>query len=310
LKIQLFLILCALTVSLSIDAVSTALPKPNKVNQKAPKKINSAAFKLCQTAVRIASEGDYNTAVIYLKRALELEPKFTEALFNLGSIYRVQKKYQDSYVAFQQLLFINPKDHEARLEKILTLIAMRSLNDASAELTKVPQTEKRYSQIKAQLNKALAKQASVQVKEDPQTLMANRGGLYKASYKDDIQTREKYLFNFSTPTGITADDKDNIYVANFSADTIEKISPDGAKRQMFASGSLLSGPSDLIFDNLSHELLVSNYKSGTIIKIDRQGQMQVLVDQLQKPYSLFLQHDGKLYVSEQGKKAVSIINIH
>ena len=62
---------------------------------KSKTKINSQAFHLCELAVKLASDGDYETAIIYLKRALEIESKFETALFNLGSIYRVQKKYED-----------------------------------------------------------------------------------------------------------------------------------------------------------------------------------------------------------------------
>ncbi len=271
------------------------------------KKINSQAFKLCQTAVKVASEGDYDMAVIYLKRALEIEPKFPDALFNIGSIYRVQKKYQDSYVAFQQLLIINPNDNEARLEKVLTLIAMKSFKDASTELAKVPNSEKRYAGVKSQLDKAIAKGETEAAKETKPAapIVYESKGLYSAQ----MSGKEKLVFSFSTPTGITSDDENNVYVANFSGNTIEKISPDGKRRQLFAAGDLLSGPSGLTFDDRKQELLVSNYKSGTIIKISKNGQMTLLLDQLEKPYSLFLQKDGRLYISEQGKKAVSVVNI-
>lgn len=274
------------------------IPVLAKDAPKAKTKINPQAFHLCELAVNIASEGEYDTAIIYLKRALELEPKFETALFNLGSIYRIQKKYEDSYAIFQELLLKNPADHEARLEKTLTLIAMKSYNDALSELKKVPASQKRYSEVQEKLQKVLANSTP------PKNIIESAKqpkGLYKY---------EKLSLSFNTPTGITSDLENNIYIANFSGNAIEKISAKNNKRQVFAEGNLISGPSDLVFDDNTGELLVANYKSGNIVKINQLGQMHVLIDNLEKPYSLFLKKDGQLYISEQGKKAVSIINLH
>jgi tetratricopeptide (TPR) repeat protein len=330
-------------IALPISATAT------KTDTVAKKKINPQAFKLCDLAVKVASQGQYDAAVVYLQRALTIEPKFPEALFNLGSIYRVQRKYQDSYFAFQKLLAINPKDNEARLEKVLTLIALKSYKEANVELAKVPSTEKRYETVKAQLEKATQKspykeEPAIEPKPSPTIITTTKptpkiaqndistpkpkpvlaslntpSNFYHSEsspYKDSPsktnpqKTNKKESLSFTTPTGITADSDNNVYIANFSSDTIDKISSDGSQRSLFASGNLLSGPSGLIFDKESRELLVSNYKTGTIIKIDQAGKMKTLVENLEKPYSLFLKEDGRLYVSEQGKKAVSIINIH
>ena len=198
-----------------------------------------------------------------------------------------------------------PADHEARLEKTLTLIAMKSYNDALSELKKVPATEKRYTEVQEKLQKALS-QNPYRIKPNiTKNIIEDKpvnSGLYKKVY-------EKFSLSFNTPTGITADLDNNIYIANFSGNTIEKISAQGNKRQIFAEGNLISGPSGLAFDESTGELLVANYKTGNIITINQLGKMQILIDNLEKPYSLFLQKTGKLYISEQGKKAVSIINL-
>jgi DNA-binding beta-propeller fold protein YncE len=74
---------------------------------------------------------------------------------------------------------------------------------------------------------------------------------------------------------------------------------------------LISGPSGLIYDTQRQRLLVSNYISGTIVSIDLNGKSRLLVSDLQKPYSLFLEEQSnQLYVSEQGKNVVSIIDLN
>jgi len=287
--------------------------------QSSPKhKINTRAVELCQLAIQVASQEDYEAAVVYLKRALELEPKFPEALFNLASIYRSQKKYQDSYSIFQQLLMINPDDHEARLEKVLTLIGMKSYKAASDELQKVPSTEKRYASVKAKLDQAYQSPAQASSKaftQDTSTSTNLRNALYEKRQNASPKLQKSSLeqtktLAFSSPTGITTDEEGNIYVANFTTDTIEKLSADGSKRETFASGEQIAGPSGIVYDQKNERLLVCNYKAGSVVSVSKTGQIRLLIDKLEKPYALHLQQDGLLYVSEQGKKAVSIISLH
>ena len=267
---------------------------------KRQKKVNAQAFHLCELAVQVASEKNYETAIIYLKRALEIEPKFATALFNLGSIYRAKHKYNDAYFAYQQLLQINPADHEARLEKVLTLISLKDFLNAEKELEKSPKTEKRYNFVSEQLQKAQKTKEPDEPKKDqqiPPILKASKG-LYSAN-----------SLNFNTPTGIASDNNENIYIANFSTNVIEKVSKAG-ERQIIIQGDLISGPSDIIYDAQKKSLLIANYKSGNITSLDLESKKaKILINNLQKPYALFLKSDRKLYISEQGRQAVSIIDI-
>ncbi|HEY9886585.1 MAG TPA: tetratricopeptide repeat protein, partial [Vampirovibrionales bacterium] len=77
--------------------------------------ISPKASKLCKLGIEIAEKGDYKTALIYLERALDLEPKFTQALYNYASIQKYLGNNEESYVFFQRLLKVNPGDFEARL---------------------------------------------------------------------------------------------------------------------------------------------------------------------------------------------------
>lgn len=278
----------------------------NKVKNN--KKINSQAFHLCELAVKVASEKNYDTAIIYLKRSLEIEPKFVIALFNLGSIYRAKHKYNDAYFAFQQLLQIDPADHEARLEKTLTLIALKNLETAEKELNKIPKTEKRYNFVSTQLEKekALNKTEKAQIISNiTKSLYASEKDLKLFKNENDLKNN----LDFNTPTGIASDNEENIYIANFSTNTIERVSSAG-QRQIIIQGDLISGPSDIVYDAQNKSLLIANYKSGNITSLNLVSKKaKVLIDNLQKPYALFLKPDRKLYISEQGRQAVSIIDI-
>ncbi|MDJ0625371.1 MAG: tetratricopeptide repeat protein [Candidatus Caenarcaniphilales bacterium] len=304
---QLFFSFLLLSFYTSHPLISYTKPA-SKVKQS--KKINSKAIHLVKLGVDTATKGDYKAAIAYLERALKIEPKYPDALFNAGSIYRVQKKHEDAYFVLQQLLAINPYDHDARLEKVLALIGMQNFKQASSELKKVPINQTRYKLIKDILDKEISNYNKNRKLKRANNSPSKNNRFYKsASRRKPNRPHKNLSLRFSSPTGITVDKKQNIYVADFLTNKIEKISAN-QQRQVFASGNQIMGPSGLVFDDKSDNLLVSNYKSGTVVSIDRVGKIKVLVNNLQKPYSIFLDENGKLYISEQGKKAVSIINIH
>ena len=51
-----------------------------------------------------------NEAISELKKSLELEPNYPDALFNLGCIYGVMNRYEEAFEKFRLLLQINPND--------------------------------------------------------------------------------------------------------------------------------------------------------------------------------------------------------
>jgi tetratricopeptide (TPR) repeat protein len=304
LKCFFFLLIIVFCTNLNL------LAKPASEAAKAKHKINKKAFQLCEQAIKAANSGDLEVAISYLKRALQLEPGFPEALFNLGSIYRVRHQYDHSYAAFQELLIKNPQDHEARLEKTLSLIGLGNLKQAQIELDKVPKSSKRYQEVATKLAELKA--------AEPEPTKPIKAKISKSKPEEDkpsptpkasLYESTKKTIEINTPTGITEDPQHNIYVANFSGNTIEKLSPNGQNRQILATGNLLAGPSDLVFDGNEQRLLVCNYKTGTVITVDLNGKMRILLEKLEKPYALFLQNNHKLYISEQGKKAVSIVDL-
>jgi tetratricopeptide (TPR) repeat protein len=278
--------------------------KRQSIASKTKKDINIKAFKLCEEAVKAANNKDYEAALAYLKQALVIEPKFPDALFNIGSIYRVMGRYEDSYSVFHQLLQANPNDNEARLEKVLTLISMNSYDAAKTEFDKIEEAKDtnaktRYALVAKRLSKLKNKTT-----EEITNSENNRANTKRSGFSKQISNK------ITSPTGIAKDVQQNLYVANFSENTIEQYSSDGKHQKTFAQGDMLVGPSDLAFDNSTKNLLVSNYKSGTVIAIDETGKMKVILDNLEKPYGLLLDETGMLYVSEQGKKSVTVLQVH
>ena len=105
--------------------------------------------------------------------------------------------------------------------------------------------------------------------------------------------------NFFGPAGIAKDSKKNLYVANFTKDSIEKISPEG-KKEVFAENIGLKGPVGIAVDE-NDNLFVANYSGNSIIKITPEKSVSVLIDRIEKPYYVFYDStSNKLYATIQG----------
>ena len=59
----------------------------------------------------------------YIK-ALELNPKYEDALIGLGNLLNEQKKYEDALKYFDEVIFINPNNHLAKWNKALSLLRL------------------------------------------------------------------------------------------------------------------------------------------------------------------------------------------
>ncbi len=83
-------------------------------------------------------QGHYDEAAIYLKKALELDPRFFPALNNLGAIGLARERYDEAKSYLTNALDLNPKDIDALYN--LGVIALR---------------QKHYDETRSYLEKAL-----------------------------------------------------------------------------------------------------------------------------------------------------------
>jgi hypothetical protein len=102
---------------------------------------------------------------------------------------------------------------------------------------------------------------------------------------------------FSAPSGLTFDRLGNLYVANFTSNTVDRISADGTRMQ-FSSGSNLKGPIGLAADD-SGNIYVANYDGGTVARISPAGVSTIIGTGFKQPYYLTLDKEGNLFVSQQ-----------
>ncbi len=235
--------------------------------------------------------GQYDQAMAAFRRAINLDPNYIDAYYNLGSILEYLRQDEAALAIFKQIIVRKPDDYES-VYKAANLSFKLGYNDkAKSYLSLIPQESSIYPNAQA---------LASSLNTDMQTIKANEAKASASGIPKIEQTNGMYN-NIPSPTGITSDRNGNLYVACFADNMIYKISPDG-KKVIFIKNPKLNGPIGLVSDS-SGNLYVANYNANNILKITPTGVITVLVSNVQKPYGLHI--DGSLlFTSSQGSNSV------
>lgn len=323
-------------VEVESQAIKKDNTQPSSTNQKNfnPKPASASLYNL---GLRSYDQGDIQSAITYFKRAIDLDSQFVDAYYNLGAIYKLQKKYLEAIVAFEKAAQINPNDYEVIFELASCYFEEQDYAKAKKYFAVVPTNFPKYSEARKKLeliNQSVAledkagyeNQEAVSHGEFQAQLLANKlGTIESKSIVEDTKpvnsgtevvkslqktTQEQFEGNYRIvtrnlkgPTGIVKDSRNNIYVANFAKDSIEKISTDGTK-EIFIEKLGIDGPIGLAIDE-NDNLFVANYKNGSIVQITPNKEVSYLVQKLEKPYYLFYDSSTKkLFATVQGNNAL------
>lgn len=254
----------------------------------------------------------YPQAVYSFQKVAEIDPKDYEATYELATCHLALNNYAYASKYFSVIPPSSPAYNEARanLDKINNLALEGTGNPVITGSVGSPE-----NQAKLLVN-VLTKE------EDKPDITAHAEAGFNQPSSNDSQSEllvntltkprdsdfEKDNLNivsdgFSGPTGIAKDTKGNIYIANFSTDSIERVAPDG-KKEIFIDKVGIAGPVGLAFDN-EDNLYVANYRGGSVVKISQNKDVSVVISELNKPYYLYFDTaTEKLLITEQGKNSL------
>ena len=245
------------------------------------------AIKAYNSGIDLTSQEKYNDAILSLEEATQIEPSFTDAYYNLGILYQYLGNMDKALGAYQAILQYNPKDYEV-IQKIAVIHYNKGNKEKAAEyIKKIPTTDPNYGLI-AELMKTV-ESAKIQAEKTYQIKSVKKCETYSG---------------FEGPTGIVRDSKGNLYVANFSDNSIVYLNNSG-ERKVLAKDGAIKGPLGLAIDK-NDNIYVANYESNQIVVIPANDKTpKVLPFIVKKPYFLMVDNSGMLYVTEQGTNSVS-----
>lgn len=234
--------------------------------------------------------GRYDEAITAFQQAVDIDPNYIDAYYNLGSILEYIKQDDAALAVFKQIILRKPTDYEAVYKAAALSVKLGMPDQAKSYLSLIPANS---------IVNSKAQQLAASMKTDMQTIKHEQKQLAVQSEK--ISQSNAVYENLGSPTGMVTDKNGNLYVAGFSDNDIVKISPDG-ERRIFVKDSRLNGPIGLEIDS-SGNIYVANYNANNVLKISSTGQVSVLIGNIQKPYCLHI--DGNLlFISAQGSNSV------
>jgi sugar lactone lactonase YvrE len=107
---------------------------------------------------------------------------------------------------------------------------------------------------------------------------------------------------------VASDGDGNLYVSDMLANRIYKVAFGSSPEvSLFREGAELGQPNGLFFDRSSGSLLVATWGSGEILRIAREGELQVLRKGLEGLDGIAADRKGNLFVSSYPKGEIYII---
>lgn len=232
--------------------------------------------------------GQYDRSMECFRKAIELDPDYIDAYYNLGSILDYLGQDEAALTVFKQIIVRKPTDYDSVYKAAELSKKLGQIEKAKSFLSIIPAgtyvNPKAY-QLARELNTDLQTlQYENNLKEQPKQPQTN--GVYE---------------NIPSPTGITTDKSGNLFVAGFSDNVIFKITPEG-DRIVFLKDKRLNGPIGIINDDAGN-LYIANYNADNVLKVTSTGQVSILIEDVLKPYGLYISN-GTLFISSQGSNAV------
>ena len=243
--------------------------------------------------------GQYDRSMAAFRRAIEIDPNYIDAYYNLGSILEYLHQDDAALAVFKQIIVRKPDDYESIYKAGNLSVKLGQYDKAKSYLALIPTSNSLYSKAQALIS------TIPQDEQKTETPNLSQLGLAENSEMTDnsthiSQTNGMYN-NIPSPTGITTDSAGNVYIASFSDNIIYKVTPDG-RQIVFIKNPQINGPIAIASDAKCN-MYVSNYNSNNVVKITPTGGISVLINNVEKPYGMNIT-DGMLFVSSQGTNSV------
>lgn len=297
---------------------------------------NPESVQMYNSGIDLSKNGNFKEAITMFKKATLLDASFVDAYYNLASLYEYLGNESQAILYYEAVFRKNPEDSETAYKLASLYYKKNDYNKALSYLRsikpdnikyqesqvlykKIEQDIKKQTQLKlaqtAQKISVTAKPAiskntaskSVNINKNVNKVEAISPVNETVNPSSDSINNKMVYHDFQGPTGITQDSKENLYVANYTANTIVRITPEG-KRVIIAYGKPVDGPIGLAVDSADN-IYVANYISGEIAKITPEGKISVILRGISKPYYLYIDKNSMLYISEQGTNTVTKVEL-
>ena len=238
-------------------------------------------------------KGGYYSAISYFKEALDIQPDFYDAYYNIAHVYTLLGDEKNAIIYLEALLKAVPEDDSA-LIKLANIYYKTGETEKAIELANQVKADSPHVTKANQLLEKIAMENKAKEQYGEKPLVEKAPIVVPVAKK---------IMGINAPTGIAADANGIVFVASFSDNAIFKLDPLGSP-VLYSKHKLINGPIGLAIDK-DYNMYVANYNNDNILKLDKYGNVSVFIEHSPKPYSLYIK-DNVLYISEQGSGLVIV----
>lgn len=236
--------------------------------------------------------GQFEESASCFQKAIELDPNYIDAYYNLGSILEYLKQDEAALAVFKQIILRKPDDYESVYKAALLSKKVGEYEKAKMYLTLIPTDS---------LIGSRAKQLADSMGTDIQTAKAEQTQPKSYQEANPQNNSDGMYSDITSPTGIVTDPNGNLYVAGFSDNTIYKIGSDN-KKIVYIKSEKIDGPIGLAIDSPGN-IYIANYNKNNVLKVDKNGAITELIENVPNPYCMYITGD-LLFISSQGSNSV------
>ncbi len=120
---------------------------------------NPRAISMYNLGLSAYKQGSPESAIIFFKRACDIDPNLAEAQYNLAVIYQAQKRYKDAIPRFEEVLRLKPSDPDAHFQLGMILQDTGRIGEARQHLSSIapnnvhfPDAQRRMAVMSNQLS--------------------------------------------------------------------------------------------------------------------------------------------------------------
>lgn len=112
---------------------------------------NPRAVSLYNLGLTAFRQGSPESAIIFFKRACDIDPNLADAQYNLAVIYQSQKRFRDAIPRYEEVLRLKPTDPDAHYQIGVILFDMGRFSEARAHFNAIAPNNVHFSDSQRRL---------------------------------------------------------------------------------------------------------------------------------------------------------------